>query len=145
MNEQYTIRIYDVRMIEKVESLYKKCKDIYPSKNPFLVDCVMKGAKAISDDLFGGGSESVSALYEEVKQTVAKLDRLLKLCEKYAQESMANISINQKLLSCNYNMLVGLSEDEPQKKEKIESGSLDNLPERLEDILPEVLEHFLGK
>lgn len=147
MNEQYTVRIYDIRLVDKLEQLYKKCKDIYSNKNPFLVDCVLRGVEAIENDLFGTGekTDSIGALYNEVKLTVKKLDTLLKLCEKSAKETMANLSINQKLLSCNYNMLLGLSEDNPKPTKEVESGSLDDLPERLEDILTEVLEHFLGK
>ncbi len=146
MQEQYTVRLYDVRQIAKLENLYKKCKDIYSSKNPFFVDCIIRGAEAIDKDLFGTGKpDSVSGLYDEINLTMQKLDNLLKLCEKSSRETLANLKINQKLLSCNYNVLLGLSEDEPVKRDFVEGGMYDELPDRLSEILEELLEHFLNK
>ncbi len=146
MNEQYTIRVYDTRLVSKVEELYKNCKDIYTSKNPFMVDCLVRGMEVIEKDLFGTKkTDNVEELYNEVKLTIKKLDSLLKLCEKAARESIANIKINQNLLSCNYKMLLGLSDNNPEPREKVESGMYDNLPARLEEVLEEVLQHFLGK
>lgn len=146
MNEQYTIRVYDARLVSKVEELYKNCKDIYTSKNPFMVDCLVRGMEVIEKDLFGTSeTDNVDELYNEVKLTVKKLDSLLKLCEKSAKESIANIQINQRLLSCNYNMLLGLSEDKPKSKEEVDGGWCDNLPARLEDVLTELIQHFSNK
>ena len=146
MIEQYTVRIYDKRVVDRVEKLYKNCKDIYSTKNPFLVDCITRGAEAIEKDLFGVGKENnISGLYDEIHLTVKKLDYLLKLCEKSAKEGMSNLSITQKLLSCNYNMLLGLSDNNPCRKDFVEKGFYDELPDRLSEVLEKVLEHFLNK
>ena len=146
MNEQYTMRVYDKKLVSRIENIYDKCKEMYSSKNPFFVDCMERGIKSFEKDLFGDGKpDSLDGLYGEIHETVKKLDLLLKICEKTAKESLANLSINQKLLSCNYNMLLGLSDNNPCKKNFVESGMYDDLPERLEEILEEVLSHFLKK
>jgi len=146
MNEQYTIRVYDTRLVSKVEELYKNCRDIYTSKNPFMVDCLVRGMEVIERELFGTSeTDNVDELYNEVKLTVKKLDNLLKLCEKSAKESIANIQINQRLLSSNYNMLLGLSENKPKRKEEVDGGWCDNLPTRLEEVMEELIQHFSSK
>lgn len=146
MNEQYTIRVYDTRLVSKVEELYKNCRDIYTSKNPFMVDCLVRGMEQIEKDLFGTSkTDNIDELYNEVKLTIKKLDNLLKLCEKSAKETIANIQINQRLLSCNYNMLLGLSEEKPKSKEEVDGGWCDNLPSRLEEVFEELIQHFSNK
>ena len=146
MKEHYTVRIYDKQLSDKVEGLYNKCKDLYSSQNPFLVDCISRGAELIEHDLVGENKENtIASLYDEIHLTVRKLDNLLKLCEKSAKETIANLSINQKLLSCNYNMLLGLSENNPKPKNFIENGMFDDLPERLGELLEDILKQILGK
>ena len=146
MNERYTVRVYDSKINKRLENLYKDCKDIYTTKNPFLVDCITRGMEVIERDLFGKNkTDNISSLYDEIHLTIKKLDNLFKICEKSAKENLANLVINQKLLSCNYNMLLGLSDNAPKKKNFIESGMYDDLPDRFEEILNEVLELYLKK
>ena len=142
--EQYTVRIYDRNLVKKVEDTFKNCKDVYPTKNPFIVDCISRGAEAIEKDLLGAKKiESLQDLFDEIHLTVEKLNQLLKLCEKNARQILANLTVNQKLLSCNYNMLLGISQDVPKKKEFVENGVYDDLPARLSEYLEEVLRAIL--
>lgn len=146
MTEQYTVRIYDKRLVDRIENLYKKCRDIYTSKNPFFVECIVRGMDAIEKDLFGvDKTNNVSGLYDEIHLTMKKLDNLLKLCEKSAKETLANLNVNQRLLSSNYNMLLGLSEHNPRKTDFVESGMYDDLPQRLADILEDLLDQLFGE
>lgn len=146
MKEQYTLRIYDTRLADKLEKIFDNNKDIYGTKNPFMVDCINRGLDAIERDLNGQRKiESIQELYDEIHLTVEKLNTLIKLCEKNARESMANLTVNQKLLSCNYNMLLGLSEEAPKKPDYIEAGMYDDLPERFGNLLEEVLKVYLKK
>lgn len=144
MKEQYTIRIYDSRIADKLENVFENNKDIYGTKNPFMVDCINRGLEAIERDLNGETKlENLNDLYNEIHLTMSKLDNLMKLCEKNARETMANLTVNQKLLSCNYNILLGLTENLPKKREYVEAGMYDDLPERFEDLLEQVLEVYL--
>ncbi len=146
MKEQYTIRIYDSKIANKLERLFQQNKDIYKSKNPFLVDCVLRGVEAMQKNLgIPEDVQDVSSLYKEIHLTVEKLNNLLKLCEKNAKETIANLTVNQKLLSCNYNMLLGLSNDEKKKKDYVEAGMYDDLPERLSEFLEDILKVYLKK
>ena len=53
MNGQFTVRVYDSKVANKIDELYENCKDIYITKNPFLVDCIRRGAETIERDLLG--------------------------------------------------------------------------------------------
>lgn len=142
--EQLTVRIYDSSLSKKVENLFKNCKDIYSTKNPFLVDCIMRGAEAIEKDLLGAKKiESITELFDELHLTIEKLDKLSKLVEKNSKEIMANLSVNQKLLASSYNMLIGLSDDCPLKKEFVEAGMFEDIPERLVKFLEDLLKVYL--
>lgn len=144
MKEQYTIRIYDSRIADKLENVFDNNKDIYGTKNPFMVDCINRGLEAIERDLSGQNKlENLNDLYNEIHLTVNKLNNLIKLCEKNAMEIMANLTVNQKLLSCNYNLLLGLTENLPKKKDIVEAGMYDDLPERFESLLEDVLKVYL--
>lgn len=144
MKEQYTLRIYDTRLANKLDKIFECNKDIYGTKNPFMVDCLNRGLDAIERDLNGEKKiESLTELYDEIHLTVEKLDKLFKLCERNAKETMANLTVNQKLLSSNYNMLLGISDDAPKTKEYVEAGMYDDLPARLGSLLEDVLKVYL--
>ena len=51
--------------------------------------------------------------------------------------------IIQKLLSANYNMLLGISSETPKQEKYVEAGMYDKLPERLSEILEEMLRVIL--
>lgn len=140
MREQYTIRIYDSNLKSKLEKLFKDCKDIYATKNPFLVDCLVRGIEMIEKDLSSTKkASSIQDLYEDLHLTIEKLNNLIKMSEKNAKENLANLTVNQKLLSCNYNMLLGLTDNAPKKSELVEAGMYDDLPFRLGEMLEQLL------
>ena len=144
MQEQYTIRVYNSRDVERIEKLFKKCQDKYRTKNPFLVDCIMRGMEDIEKEFFGVRKiETLTEMYNEIEKTLKKVDELIKMSRKNANENLSYLRVISKLLSSNYNMLIGLSTDCPKQKEYIEAGLYDDLPERLSVILEELLKTFL--
>ena len=87
--------------------------------------------------------ETLTEIYDEIEKTVKRLDELVKLSEKNAKENYANLLIIQKLLSANYNMLLGISSETPKQEKYVEAGMYDKLPERLSEILEEMLRVIL--
>lgn len=146
MQEQYTVRIYDSRVVDRVNSLYKKCDNIFTTKNQFLGACLTKGLDTLERDLLGAKKvQSMDELYDEIHNTTDKLNELIKLSEESAKEMVANNMVNQKLLSCNYNMLLGITDNTPRRREFVEGGMYDELPERLEEIFEEILKAYKKK
>lgn len=143
---QYTVRIPDSKLVDKLNKNFNECKDLYSSQNVFMVDLLRRGVDTLERDLLGKQKLSnLDDLYTEIKTTIDKLNLLLKLSEKNAKETMANLTVNQRLLSRNYNMLLGLSTNTPKKQEFVEAGMYDDLPEKLSEVLEELLKVFLKK
>lgn len=142
--EQYTVRIYDTSLSNKIDEIFKKCQSLYSTKNPFIADCILRGVEAIEKDLFGEKKiQNFKELFDEIRLTIEKLEKLTKLCERNTKDILANLEINQKLLSCNYNLLMGISDDNPKKKDFVEAGLFDDLPERLVNYLEDILKSNL--
>ncbi|MBR3885699.1 MAG: hypothetical protein IKJ33_04490 [Clostridia bacterium] len=146
MQEQFTIRIYDSNLTKKIDNLYNHLEGLYSTKNPFIVECIKKGLEVVEREQVGVRNiTSLNELYDEIHQTFVRLNSLIKMSEENAKEIMANLSINQKLLSSNYNMLMGLSEDIPKEPSVVETGHYDELPDRLSEMLEEILQVYLKK
>lgn len=144
MQEQFTVRVYDSKLADKLVEVFKANKDVYPTRNHFLVDCLKRGLKTIEQDLSGQKRlENFNELFEEIHSTADRLNNLIKLSEKNTKELVANLTVNQKLISCNYNMLLGLSNNAPKSKQLVENGMYDELPERLEEFLEDILKVVL--
>lgn len=146
MQEQYTVRIYDAKLVKRISDLYKRYDDSFTTKNKFLVACLTKGVETLERDLDGAKKiQNLDELYEEIHNTAERLNDLIKQSEDNAKEMVANNIVNQKLLSCNYNMLLGISDNAPRKKDFVEAGMYDDLPERLEEIFEEILKTYNKK
>ena len=146
MQEQYTVRIYDAKLVKRISDLYKRYDDFFTTKNQFLVACLTKGVETLERDLDGAKKiQNLDELYEEIHNTAERLNYLIKQSEDNAKEMVANNIVNQKLLSCNYNMLLGISDNAPRKKDFVEAGMYDDLPERLEEIFEEILKTYNKK
>ena len=140
MNEQYTVRVYNKGLIDKIERLYKKSRDIYPTKNPFFVDCIKRGMEDIEKEYFGEKKiETLTEIFDEIGKTISKLNELIKLSKKNSQENLAHLEVIKKLLSSNYHMLIGISNDTPKNEDYVEAGMYDQLPERLCNILEDLI------
>ena len=146
MQEQYTVRIYDAKLVKRISDLYKRYDDFFTTKNQFLVACLTKGVETLERDLDGAKKiQNLDELYEEIHNTAERLNDLIQQSEDNAKEMVANNIVNQKLLSCNYNMLLGISDNAPRKKDFVEAGMYDDLPERLEEIFEEILKTYNKK
>lgn len=136
MQEQYTIRVYDISLINKIESLYKKSRDIHSTKNPFFVDCIKRGMEDFEREYFGVKQiKTLTEVYNEIQKTLEKLDKLIKQFEAAENKQKTDIEVLLKLLSCNYNMLIGISTDCPKQVKYVEAGEYDELPKRLKELI----------
>lgn len=86
--------------------------------------------------------KGLKELYDEVHKTFEKVTKLMRLCEVTSKECMANITVNQKLLTNNYNMLLGLSEEAPIDRESVEEEIYEKLPNRFEKMLEGIIRNY---
>ena len=143
MIETLTIRVYNKQNKSDLEKSFDKCKDYFKSKNAFLIECMVRGLSVIERDIFGLDTvKDVDELYLEIKKTTETLNKLIRLSEKNAKETIAHLTVNQNLLSNNFNMLLGLSEREPKSVKSVECGHYEELPTRYKIILSDMLEEL---
>ena len=141
MNETYTIRLYQPRQKTGLEEAFQRSSKYYKSKNNFLADCLERGRRAIERDLFGVRNvQDLEELYEEIGRTTKTLNQLIKVSERNAKENIAHLEINQRLLSCNYNMILGLAEKTPIDRLSVEQGSFEELPPQFKLLLKSMLD-----
>ena len=141
MNDTYTIRLYQPRQKTGLEEAFQRSSKYYKSKNDFLADCLERGRRAIERDLFGVRNvQDLEELYEEIGRTTKTLNQLIKVSERNAKENIAHLEINQRLLSCNYNMILGLAEKTPIDRLSVEQGSFEELPPQFKLLLKSMLD-----
>lgn len=140
IKQQYTIRIYDQSQSNKLENLYSKVAGAFRHKSDFLADCLLRGMEVVERDILGVHNiETLNELYDEIRTTANRLNTLIEMSERNSKESFAQMQINRKLLSSNYNMLLGLSESKPKNVKCVEAGMYEEIPDRLEEILENIL------
>ena len=106
MVETFTIRVYNKQNKVDIEESYEHCKNYYPSKNSFLMDCMIRGMANVERDIFGVKNiKDLNELYSEVSKTTESLNNLIRLSEKNAKENLAHLTVYQKLLSNNFNFI----------------------------------------
>ena len=143
MAETITIRIYQSEQKKGLDKAFVKSKYYFKSKNDFLAECLERGRRAIERDLFGVRNvQDLEELYTEIGKTTKTLSQLIKLSERNAKENLAHLEVNRQLLSCNYNMILGLGDKTPITRLSAESGSFDGLPPRFKVILKSMLDEI---
>lgn len=133
---RYTIRVYQKELVNELETVYKKVMLLYSSKNPFLVDCLFKGIKEIEKELLQTEKTKNQIEFEELQKTFNSFSSSIK---KRFDESNILITINQKLLSCLYNLLFAINNQTPIKQESFDKGYHDDLPFRFVELMAEML------
>ena len=144
--EQFTIRIYDSKELEKINEAFSKSRNNFSCKQSFLRECLLRGLDIVMKEQgFMKRIGNIEELYDEIHKTFINLQRLIAMSEKNAKENIANLTVNRKILSCNYNMLLGISEDSPKDKDFVESGMFDDVPPRFMRLLDDILKVYLSK
>lgn len=144
--EQFTVRIYDSKELDKINQAYEKSKRNYSSKQSFLKECLLRGIdNVMKEQGLTNKIVDIEELFDEIHKTFENLQRLITMSEKNAKENIANLTVNRKILSCNYNMLLGISDDSPKDKDFVESGMFDDVPPRFVKLLDDILKVYLSK
>ena len=73
MVETFTIRIYNSQTKKDIEESYNRCKDYYPSKNAFLMDCMVRGVFNVERDIFGiKNVKDIDLVTEDIKNVASQ-------------------------------------------------------------------------
>ena len=145
-----TVRIYDTKVIEKLNYLFKKNPSQYQTKNQLLVELLEIGMqeklKEIVPLSYDVKSENVPNINGDIVGSLKQVKMLIENMHVYNQKHIegivAHLKMSEKLSSAIYNTLLAVATDEPITKVQIEFGFFDEVPERFEEYLNEQLKEI---
>ena len=139
---QYTVRIYEESVANKIDDTFNKMASLFTSKNSFISRCVELGVEELRKQYSLKNSNSTMNHLEKLDAISKELKIMAQaLKEKTVRDSVAT-EIDQRNASCLYHMILNLSKGTPLSEQEIEGGLYDFMPERYKNEMLELMEQF---
>lgn len=140
------VRIYDSRIINRLDDMWNTVESLYTTKNTFIVDLLIRGLESAESErenkklLFESGN-----IFKELKRLTSLIDRVVDLGVENYKESFIVGKENQTLISRLYHLIFQLAKDKGISIEKYNDGFFDGLPENFEYITKSLIEEFKAR
>ncbi len=148
-----TVRIYDIKLVEKLNELYRRNPNKYQSKNQLLVELLEKGMNEKLKEItpppnapagamkMGVPEGDTASLLREVKELIAEMHEYDK---KHIEGLLAHLKMSERLSASIYNMLLAIATDEPITPMQMQLGYFDDVPPRFVEFLAELLKEVMS-
>lgn len=148
-----TMRIYDIKIAEKLNELYRRNPNRYQTKNQLLVELIelglaekLKTVEPLPSEKSEVKSVPVNAdTAKSLRQIKALLETMHVSNQRQLEGLVAHLKMSERLSAAIYNTLLAVATDEPITKVQVEFGFLDNVPERFEEYLNELLKEVFDE
>lgn len=149
-----TVRIYDIKLVERLNELYRRNPNKYQSKNQLLVELLEKGMSEKLKEItpppnapagamkMGVPETDTVTLLREVKELIADMHEYDK---KHIEGLLAHLKMSERLSASIYNMLLAIATDEPITPMQMQLGYFDDVPPRFIDFLAELLKEVMAE
>ena len=148
--DHLTVRVHDIKLVEQLNYILTKNPFRYKYKNDLLVELIALGAK---EKIKGLNPMATAPKPSQTPQTVniptdaaVSLKQVKMLIEnmhvynqKHIEGIVAHLKMSERLSAAIYNTLLAIATDEPVTKVQIKMGIFDEVPERFEEYLNELL------
>lgn len=146
-----TVRIYDTKLIESLNTIFKLNKNRYQAKNQLIVELLERGIKDKMKDFptppdSPAGASAVPPVFIKKDDTAAMLKQLKEMLsdmhsynKQHIEGLLAHLKMSEKMSACIYNILLAIATDEPVTKMQVEIGYMDDVPKRFIEFLNELL------
>ena len=148
--DHLTVRVHDTKLVEQLNYILTKNPFRYKYKNDLLVELIALGAK---EKIKGLNPMATAPKPSQAPQTVniptaaaVSLTQVKMLIEnmhvynqKHIEGIVAHLKMSERLSAAIYNTLLAIATDEPVTKVQIKMGIFDEVPERFEEYLNELL------
>ena len=148
--DHLTVRVHDIKLVEQLNYILTKNPFRYKYKNDLLVELIALGAK---EKIKGLNPMVTAPKPSQAPQTVniptdaaVSLKQVKMLIEnmhvynqKHIEGIVAHLKMSERLSAAIYNTLLAIATDEPVTKVQIKMGIFDEVPERFEEYLNELL------
>lgn len=142
-----TIRIYDTKIIESLNTIFKMNKNRYQTKNQLIVELLERGIKDKMKDFptppdSPAGASAIPLVFTEnddanamLKQLKDMLSDMHSFNKQQIEGVLAHLKMSEKLAACMYNILLAVATDEPITKMQVDVGYMDDVPKRFVEYL----------
>ena len=138
-----TLRIYDSGVIKRLNSFWQNVSRLYPSKNSFYIDILLKGLEALEQETNNAKTLlNDNNIGTEINKISQNLNLLQKQCKISYKDSFISSRENQVLLIRLYHMLGQLIQDKGISIDAYNKGIFDNLPENFDETTLSLIEEF---
>lgn len=145
-----TLRIYDTKLIEKMNMILKFNPNRYQSKNQLLLELLELGVREKLKEIPTPPTTPSSAAKsipsqqrgencEQLKQIKELIENMHRFNQQSIEGVFAHLKMSERLSSSIYNMVFAILKDEPVLPVQIELGYLDDVPKRFTDFLGALL------
>lgn len=149
--DHLTVRIHDVQLVERLNYILAKNPFRYKYKNDLLVELIALGAKEKIKSLtpnpnvsacIGKNPQTANVPTDtavSLKQVKTLIENMHVYNQKHIEGIVAHLKMSEKLSAAIYNTLLAVATDEPVTKVQIKMGIFDEVPDRFEEYLNELL------
>lgn len=146
-----TVRIYDTKLIESLNTIFKLNKNRYQTKNQLIVELLERGIKDKMKDFptppdSPAGASAIPPSFNNkddmaviLKQLKDMLSDMHSFNKQHVEGLLAHLKMSEKMSACIYNILLAIATDEPVTKMQVEIGYMDDVPKRFIEFLNELL------
>ena len=120
-----TVRIYDTKLVESLNTIFKLNKNRYQTKNQLLVELLERGIKDKLKDFptppdSPVGASDIPHIFNSKDDTAAMLKQLKSMVgdmheqnKKHVEGLLAHLKMSERMSSAIYNILLAVATDEP--------------------------------
>ena len=148
--DHLTVRVHDTKLVEQLNYILTKNPFRYKYKNDLLVELIALGAKEKIKNLTPTANntkppqtvQTISAPTDvavSLKQVKTLIENMHVYNQKHIEGIVAHLKMSERLSAAIYNTLLAIATDEPVTKVQIKMGIFDEVPERFEEYLNELL------
>ena len=94
------VRLYDSRVIDRLDDLWKKHERLYTTKNAFICDLLLRGIESVENEMSNVKEmQRDGNIFKEMKRLTSLLDRFVDVGYEHYKESYVIGKENQTLIS----------------------------------------------
>ncbi len=151
-----TVRIYDTKLIESLNTIFKLNKNRYQTKNQLIIELLERGIKDKMKDFptppdSPAGASAIPPVFNKKDDTAIMLKQLKDMLsdmhtfnKQHIEGLLAHLKMSEKMSACIYNILMAVATDEPITKMQVEIGYMDDIPKRFVEFLNVLLAAVFG-
>lgn len=150
-----TVRLYDIKVVEKLNEIFKRNQNKYQTKNQLLVELLECGIKDKLKELPQPPFPNAGAVAVPIPNDEDMTDEILKQIKEiigdmheynkqHVEGLLAHLKMSERLTSAVYNVLLAIATDEPVTPTQVNTGYFDDVPPRFVEFLETLLAEILA-